>query len=141
MGFTIYPKYVVMPDTLVGVYLLPFAWMKYGFHKNYLTVQDNKFYDTVQGAMYLEVQKVKSDVEFAVYNPNEPGVMYVINPSEGQRFRDEHLKFTEPFKVNVYPYNIEAIAELSPAGQKTVNNGLIQLLKGCKVKMNQTVWF
>lgn len=141
MGFIVSPKSVRMPDSLVGVYLLPYAWMKYGLEFGYLTIQDNKFYDTVQGAMYLRCQKIISEFDFAVYDPGVPGVIQIIHPSDSRRLRDENFKFTDPYKVAVYPYHIDIIASLTPAGQKTVSNGMIQLLKGCNVKMNQTVWF
>jgi hypothetical protein len=151
MGFTIidpYEKRWRVSPSLDGHYLLPYSWLKYGLENNLLEIEDRAFYDTLQGSLYLELLDKQIPTEWEgehhVYD-----VWYEIIPGKGEAYPvvtdlcdpNGYSILTGSYvKQPVHFCNLVELWQKSLADQKTINNSIVQLMKGCRLKLKCSVW-
>lgn len=137
----------LVPSSLDGLYLLPYSWLKWGLDNGTLEIEDNAFYDTVQGSLYLQLldegvyPKVRIDGKvldvWYVYYPGRGVAFPVCRGPQGSVITELHGTF---LKQDVKFTDVCDLIVMSPAMQKTVNNSIIQLMKGCHIKLKRSVW-
>lgn len=143
MAFRLGPSYY-MPDSAEGIYLLPYAWYKVGLERGYLIKQSLKFHDTIQGSIIDSIDElVQKDERYAcawwIYDPRNPGF---ISPCKAKGLKvyipeSKHLKL--PISCNVN-YLADYAFGATPNECKNLSHSMIQLFRGCHVKLNQSVW-
>jgi hypothetical protein len=116
--------------------------MQYGFENGHLKIEDLDFHDSVQGAIYdLTVDSARQRKvqvpEFVVYDTTIKGIIYVAENEAVNKW----TTYMEPYRYPVHTVSLDCIKGLVPHQQKLVNNGYIQLLGGCNVKILHRVWF
>lgn len=135
------------PYSCDGLYLLPYSWLVIGFRKQFLEIEDKLFYDSLQGSLFLQLQDedvkigghiddYKMDIWY-VYDPIEK-IAFPIYKNQENVIHDIHSNY---LKQDVKFVNSLDLCRMSPSMQKTVNNSIIQLMKGCHVKLKCSVWF
>jgi hypothetical protein len=143
--------------TSVNSYLLPYQWLDYGIESGFLQIEDLSFYDSLQGSLYAWAKHEGIPTSYQVQLRNGSFVtvpLWLRTEGEGLVQRagiplidsesDDYICKTfdmEFCKLPVTFIGIDGLAEKSPYEQKSVNNGLIQLMKGCHLKLVHSVWF
>lgn len=154
MAFKISARALVpLPTSLEGLYLFPYEWFKYGLENGHIIIEDLEFYDTIQGSMLLaldseRVPKMMIDEESGVYAPiwylyqsGSGSIVSTVDPEVNRN--DAEVAFINDgyLKTPVIYCSVSNLSRLSKNDQKSVNNSIIQLFKGCKVKLKHSVWF
>lgn len=152
MAFTIVSPFesrMYVNSNLDGHYLLPFNWLVYGLEHGLLEIEDSQFYETLQGSIYLELLDSKTvslfktkhghvrDVWFEFY-PGDDKVWPVF--TDDRRTSGYSVLTGSHLKQSVHFVNVNDILQMSYSDQKTVNNSIIQLLKGCRIKLVRSIW-
>lgn len=146
-----------LPEEMNGIYLLPYAWLECGLKHGHIVVEDLNFYDTVQGSMLLFLRNSK-----AIHTVTSSGitrdVWYMFKsgdnvikrtiPVDDEGRLDSRPAFERKTVFDKYSKihgiiscDVLELANMSAVEQRTVNKSLIQLFKGCSLKLARTVWF
>lgn len=135
-----------LPCRIESAYLVPYAWMAYGLENKFLTIQDNGFYTSLQGSAYCQAINLNLSFEYwegdkcaDIWLQVKDGMMRPVKVWNDYFNPDEYC-YSQYLKMNVYPVTTYGISYLNPYNQMTVNNSIIQLLKGCHVRLNNAFW-
>lgn len=154
MAFEVNPEATNgLPESLEGLYVLPYEWFNYGLGKGHLIIESLDFYDTVQGSMFLTLDIYNCPESF---KDEESGIIvpywYLYRSGSGvisgvydeKIISGEHharLVTDSHYRFPVAYVGVQRLSQLPPAQQKLMNESLIQLFKGSKVKLEHSVWF
>lgn len=142
-----------LPDNLDGLYLFPYEWFCYGMKHGHLEIEDLAFYDTIQGSIYLALTSEKAprvcDVDenhdyipvWYMYRSGSGEIVSVINRKVKENEFQVSFIDDPHFRTTIFYCGVRSLSGLSRNDQKTVNNSIIQLFKGCRVKLKHSVWF
>lgn len=137
-----------VPENIDGLYLFPYAWFKCGIENECLEIEDLSFYDSLQGSISALVYETKRphphtirsngsdyDIWFS-YKPGTGIVKPVITPADKIT-----LIRSQYYSTEIVCTSVANLMQMNPNQQKTANNSIIQLFKGCGVRLIRSVWF
>lgn len=139
-----------LPETSDSVYIIPYAWLCYGLDNKHVIIEDlSKFSNTIQGSVFLTAkdyglkQGYEMDGEWRdawlVYYPGtgEAKLSTPYRYNVGDAFS---CPIQSSFKNQLYYANVDDIRQLKMIKQQEINHSIIQLMKGCRVKLVQPTW-
>lgn len=150
MAFRLNTTPLHVPRSTEGIYILPYTWFEYGIRHGHLVIEDLSFYDTVQGSMYALAKHEQLPIvcdfgsgDCDVWLMYKPGTQEVNVIAELQKDAEDYYLYTDivtPQGKIVRYLALEGVLKDNIQDQKDYNRALVQLLKGCRVKLVRSVW-
>lgn len=141
---------LLIPKTTEGIYILPYAWFEYGLVEGHLAIEDNAFFDTVQGSMYAlaKQEKLPTVMDFGdgncdvwlMYKPGTQEVNIIARPQQSKDGTWLYSKIKTPDGTVIRYISLDYMLDEPMLEQKEYNRTVIKLLKGCKIKLVRSVW-